>query len=105
VGVGGESIHQHILKEEGESFADQRQNLASFRDCERTYTPIFLGALMKATENTPPIQIINKGKWIGEDRLRWTRLFGIPMRDENPPDFPPRTLTVRAPPFHPRYSI
>jgi 2-hydroxychromene-2-carboxylate isomerase len=72
------------------------QNLPSFRSCERIYTPIFLGALMNATKNTPPIQIINKGKWINADRLRWCRLFGIPMQDETPADFPPRTLTVRA---------
>jgi len=51
---------------------------------------------MNATKNTPPIQIINKGKWVNTDRLRWCRLFGIPMHDETPPDFPPRTLTVRA---------
>jgi hypothetical protein len=51
---------------------------------------------MNATKNTPPIQII-KGKWINADRLRWCRLFGIPMQPETPKDFPPRTLTVRAP--------
>jgi 2-hydroxychromene-2-carboxylate isomerase len=51
---------------------------------------------MAATENTPPIQIINKGKWINTDRLRWARLFGIPMQENTPADFPPRTLTVRT---------
>jgi 2-hydroxychromene-2-carboxylate isomerase len=75
--------------------ADRKQNLPSFRGCERTYTPIFLGGLMAATENTPPIQIINKGKWVNADRLRWARLFGIPMQENTPADFPPRTLTVR----------
>ena len=72
------------------------QNLPSFRSCERIYTPIFLGALMNATKNTPPIQIINKGKWINADRLRWCRLFGIPMQDETPADFPRDAAAARV---------
>jgi hypothetical protein len=33
------------------------QNSPTFKQCDVTYVPIFLGGLMKATGNTPPIQI------------------------------------------------
>jgi 2-hydroxychromene-2-carboxylate isomerase len=77
--------------------------LPSWRPCEKVYTPIFLGGLMNATKNTPPIQIINKGKWINIERMRWVRLFNIPMKDTTPDGFPPLTLTVRHAllPHHP----
>lgn len=50
---------------------------------------------MKACENTPPINIKNKDKWINIERLRWARLFEIPMAEEMPPGFPPLTLGVQ----------
>jgi len=50
---------------------------------------------MKACNNTAPIQIKNKDKWIGLERLRWARLFDIPMTEEMPDGFPPLTLNVQ----------
>jgi len=65
-----------------------------FATCEITYVPIFLGAVMKACGNTPPIQIKNKDKWINIERLRWARLFNVPMHEQMPEGFPPLTLGV-----------
>lgn len=66
-----------------------------FKDCNVTYVPVFLGGIMKTTRNTPPIEIKNKGVWIGKERLRWARSFRIPMADEMPPGFPNNTIHVQ----------
>jgi 2-hydroxychromene-2-carboxylate isomerase len=50
---------------------------------------------MKACNNTPPIAIKNKDKWIAIERLRWARLFNIPMCEEIPEGFPPMTLAIQ----------
>ncbi|PMD35469.1 HCCA isomerase/glutathione S-transferase kappa [Hyaloscypha variabilis F] len=65
-----------------------------FKNCEITYVPIFLGGVMKACGNTAPINIKNKDKWINVERVRWARLFSIPMRENVPDGFPPLTLLV-----------
>jgi 2-hydroxychromene-2-carboxylate isomerase len=67
---------------------------AAFRDCDIVYVPVFLGGLMKACNNRPPIQIKNKDKWINEERIRWAELFDVPMNPGMPPSFPPFTLNV-----------
>ncbi|KAJ9621113.1 hypothetical protein H2204_012007 [Knufia peltigerae] len=63
---------------------------------EITYTPIFLGGLMKQCNNTTPISIANKGVYIDKERRRWTRQFNIPMRTEFPPGFPMSTPTLNV---------
>ncbi|KAI0484018.1 HCCA isomerase/glutathione S-transferase kappa [Xylariaceae sp. FL0804] len=70
------------------------RNDAVFRDVEITYVPIFLGGLMHACGNRPPIQIKNKDTWIDRERVRWARTFGVPMRETTPPNFPPNTMHV-----------
>lgn len=68
-----------------------------FKPCEITCIPVLLGAIMKACGNTPPINIKNKSKFINQERLRWARLFDVPMRKSMPPGFPKNTLpTERA---------
>ncbi|KAK7979814.1 hypothetical protein PG989_012271 [Apiospora arundinis] len=68
-----------------------------FKGVKVEYIPIFLGGLMHACGNTAPIQIKNKDKWIGQERIRWARAFGVPMADAIPAGFPPNTLhTMRA---------
>ncbi|ERF71667.1 hypothetical protein EPUS_00656 [Endocarpon pusillum Z07020] len=66
-----------------------------FRPCEIEYVPVFLGGLMKACNNRPPLEIKNKNKWIGKERLRWASLFNIPITRTMPPNFPPLTLQVQ----------
>ncbi|KAG4421777.1 hypothetical protein IFR04_005027 [Cadophora malorum] len=65
-----------------------------FSKCDITYIPMFLGGVMKACGNTPPINIKNKDKWIGVERTRWAKLFNIPMHPELPEGFPPLTLPI-----------
>lgn len=33
--------------------------------------------------------------WIGKERLRWARYFSVPMSEDFPENFPPRTLPVQ----------
>ncbi|KAF2034723.1 HCCA isomerase/glutathione S-transferase kappa [Setomelanomma holmii] len=71
------------------------KNSPTFKSCEITYVPIVLGGLMKACNNTPPLSITNKDKWINAERLRWAKYFNIPMSTESPPGFPVNTLPVQ----------
>jgi 2-hydroxychromene-2-carboxylate isomerase len=70
------------------------RNDAVFRKCEVTYVPILLGGLMNMCNNTPPLHIKNKDKWIDMERRRWAALFDIPMHTDSPPGFPPKTLPI-----------
>ncbi|KAF2454827.1 thioredoxin-like protein [Lineolata rhizophorae] len=73
------------------------RNFPVFSQCEITYVPIFLGGLFRTCGNTTPIEIKNKDRWIQTERLRWSRLFSIPMLPAPPRTFPTRTLpTQRA---------
>ncbi|KAE8349518.1 thioredoxin-like protein [Aspergillus coremiiformis] len=71
------------------------QNSPVFAKCDITYIPIFLGGLMKACENTPPVTIKNKNVWIGKERIRWARRFSVPMVEHTPEGFPPVTLATQ----------
>ena len=84
-----------------------------FKDCEVKYVPVFLGGIMKATGNRPPLAVksglwaiyplvplvlssgdLDKDIWIARERIRWARLFNIPMAEEMPEGFPQNTLFV-----------
>jgi len=66
-----------------------------FKECDVTYSPVFLGGIIKATGNRPPIQIKNKGEWVRKERLRWAKSFNIPMAESIPPGFPANTIKVQ----------
>ncbi|EXJ70742.1 uncharacterized protein A1O5_05732 [Cladophialophora psammophila CBS 110553] len=66
-----------------------------FRDVQITYVPILLGGLMKLCGNTSPIEIRNKDRWIGAERLRWARQFHVPMSEGFPRGFPKPTIQVQ----------
>ncbi|KAJ5579922.1 thioredoxin-like protein [Penicillium hispanicum] len=70
-------------------------NSATFAKCEVTYVPILLGGLMRACNNTPPINVKNKDKWINAERIRWARYFSVPIANSTPEGFPVRTLSVQ----------
>jgi hypothetical protein len=40
---------------------------------------------------------LDKDKWIGNERRRWSRQLNIPIVDQVPDGFPPLTLAVRNP--------
>jgi len=66
----------------------------AFKKCDVTYVPIFLGGVMKACGNQPPINIKNKDKWINEERIRWAKYANIPIAPKAPEGFPPLTVQV-----------
>lgn len=52
---------------------------------------------MQACGNTPPLNIKNKAQWSARMRLRWARLFNVPMDEQMPEGFPQSSLlTQRA---------
>ncbi|EON65021.1 hypothetical protein W97_04256 [Coniosporium apollinis CBS 100218] len=68
-------------------------NFPVFAQCEITYIPIFLGGVMKACGNTPPLRIKNKAEWVGRERDRWAKKFNIPIMEGVPEGFPVNTIT------------
>ncbi|PVH96517.1 HCCA isomerase/glutathione S-transferase kappa [Periconia macrospinosa] len=71
------------------------ENSPVFKNCEINYVPVFLGGLMHACGNTPPVEIKNKDKWINKERLRWAKYFNVPVSKDSPPNFPPNTLPIQ----------
>ncbi|KAJ6104467.1 thioredoxin-like protein [Penicillium sp. IBT 18751x] len=71
------------------------KNSPTFAKVDVTYVPILLGGLMQACDNSPPINIKNKDKWINKERERWATYFSVPMADRPPDGFPVRTLAVQ----------
>ncbi|KAG8623738.1 hypothetical protein KVT40_008714 [Elsinoe batatas] len=64
-----------------------------FKSCEVKYIPVLLGGIMKACNNTPPLRIKNKDKWVNKDRLRWAEKFNIPISQRSPEGFPHNTVS------------
>ncbi|KAF2134153.1 thioredoxin-like protein [Dothidotthia symphoricarpi CBS 119687] len=71
------------------------RNSPVFKQCDITYTPIFLGGLMKACNNTPPLHIKNKDKWIESERVRLAQTFSVPITPKAPVGFPLNTLPIQ----------
>jgi len=71
------------------------KNSPAFKQCDVKFVPIFLGGLMNACGNTPPIAIKNKDKWINTERMRWAEYFNIPISSTAPPGFPINTLPLQ----------
>ncbi|CAG8090075.1 unnamed protein product [Penicillium salamii] len=71
------------------------RNSPAFAKCEISYVPIFLGGLMQACGNNPPINIKNKKNYLGQQRVRWAKYFSVPIIEGFPKGFPIRTLYVQ----------
>lgn len=84
-----------------------------FNQCEVNFIPVFLGGIIVACGNTPPIKIksnsgcphsltfishllsnTDKGEYVDFERRRYARLFNVPMTVERPPGFPALSLSV-----------
>ena len=61
-------------------------------DAEIVYRPMFLGAVLKATGNTPPATIAVKGAYLFQDVARWVQRYEIPYRMN--PAFPQNTVNA-----------
>jgi len=66
--------------------------IAAKAGAEIHYIPMFLGGLMQATGNRPPMTVPNKGKWMQSDLPRWMALYGLDYRRNEV--FPQNTLPV-----------
>jgi 2-hydroxychromene-2-carboxylate isomerase len=56
------------------------------------YRPMLLGGVFKATGNASPVSVPAKGRWMGQDLLRWAARWGVPFTFN--PHFPINTLTL-----------
>jgi len=56
------------------------------------YRPMFLGGVMKATGNSPPLTVKAKGKYLNKDVARWVDRYSIPFRMN--PIFPQNTVNA-----------
>ncbi len=54
------------------------------------YRPFFLGGVMQASGNKPPITVPNKGAYMMAELARWTHRYGVEMGSN--PHFPVNTL-------------
>jgi 2-hydroxychromene-2-carboxylate isomerase len=59
---------------------------------EIVYRPFFLGGVMAASKNSPPITVPNKGRYMFSDIQRWSKRYGVPANPN--PHFPVNTLAV-----------
>ncbi|KAF3480851.1 putative 2-hydroxychromene-2-carboxylate isomerase [Arthroderma uncinatum] len=66
-----------------------------FEKCTKVYVPVFLGGIIQATGNIPPIRVKNKDKWINVERMRWSKLLNVPITETTPEGFPVNTLAVQ----------
>ncbi|MBX3025841.1 2-hydroxychromene-2-carboxylate isomerase [bacterium] len=67
--------------------------LPALRDrtgAEIVYRPFFLGGVMQASKNAPPISVPNKGRYMFTEIQRWARRYGVPANPN--PHFPVNTL-------------
>ncbi len=62
---------------------------------ELVYRPFLLGGVMKASGNSPPFTVPNKGRYVGNDVSRWAARYGLEMAPNS--HFPVNTvLPMRA---------
>lgn len=59
---------------------------------EIVYRPFFLGGVMKASKNSPPITVPNKGAYMMADLRRWSARYGVELNPS--PHFPVNTLSA-----------
>lgn len=50
---------------------------------------------MQQAKNQPPLNILNKDKWINDERIRWARAFNIPIAAQTPSPFPQSTVNTQ----------
>lgn len=68
----------------------QLPGLVKRTGCELVARPFFLGGVMKATGNAPPVNVPAKGAYMFGDLGRWSRRYGVPI--EMPGVFPFNSL-------------
>jgi 2-hydroxychromene-2-carboxylate isomerase len=61
-------------------------------DAEVIYRPMFLGAVLRATGNSPPLTVEAKGDYLHVDIARWVSRYGISFARN--PKFPQNTVNA-----------
>jgi 2-hydroxychromene-2-carboxylate isomerase len=56
------------------------------------YVPMLLGGVFKATGNQSPVMVPAKGRWMGDDLVRFAQRYRVPFKFN--PHFPINTLTL-----------
>ena len=56
------------------------------------HVPMLLGGVFKATGNQSPVMVPAKGRWMGDDLVRFARRYRVPFTFN--PHFPINTLTL-----------
>lgn len=64
--------------------------LAQRTGAEIVHRPFFLGGVMQAAKNSPPIAVPNKGRYMFVEIQRWAKRYGVPANPN--PHFPVNTL-------------
>lgn len=68
------------------------KGLSDFDADQIRYRPMFLGAVMKATGNSPPAYVEAKGDYLRRDIPRWAARYDVPFRFNSV--FPQNTLAA-----------
>ena len=71
----------------------QIEGFAKRNGAEVTYTPILLGAVLKATGNASPITVPAKGRYMATELRRWGARYGVAFKP-NPHGFMSDTLRL-----------
>ena len=66
--------------------------LAERTGADVEFRPFFLGGVMKATGNSPPLSVPAKGKYMLSDIQRWASEYDVPIKFN--PSFPINTIQV-----------
>lgn len=68
------------------------QKIAARHQAEIIWRPILLGAVLKAAENAPPIQVPAKGRYMLSDLQKWATHYQLPFQMN--PVFPVNTVPL-----------
>ena len=61
-------------------------------EADVAFRPMLLGAVMQATDNRPPREVVPKRAYLTADLKRWAHRYGVPF--EWPSVFPQKTVTA-----------
>jgi len=67
--------------------------LAARQNAVVWWRPYFLGKVMEATGNRPPLTVPAKGKYMFKDLQLWSRYYGVPV--QMPANFPASTVSAQ----------
>lgn len=73
--------------------ATQIEALAQRHGAQLRWRPFFLGKVLEASANRPPLTVPAKFRYMLDDLQLWARLYGVPLR--KPDNFPASTVSAQ----------